>query len=172
MDVLAKTKELLGSLADVTESGSLIARYKIEVANLDRKLGVQLRKVGERAWQLQTEGRTDVLGDAEVQSSFEEVRRLRARMEVIRQDVERNRARAVDEVRRAARIVKTEAGRAAATVRQEAGRAATTVRKEAGRAAETVRVESGRAVAAVKKAVAGKSASRKKPGNETTDLQP
>ena len=99
MDVLSRTKELLGSLADVTESGSMIARYKIEVANIDRKLGVLLRRVGERAWQIQTESRTDVLGDAEVQSAFDEVRRLRARMEVIRQDVERNRARAVDDAR-------------------------------------------------------------------------
>src|SRR5512139_3331812 len=57
MDVLAKTKELLASLADVTESGSKIARYRIEVANLDRKLGIALRRVGERAWQLHTEGR-------------------------------------------------------------------------------------------------------------------
>src|SRR5512143_2056269 len=112
MDVLIRTKELLNSLADVTESGSKIARYKIEVANLDRKLGLALRRVGERAWQLQTEGRTDIGSDADVQAAFEEVRRLRARMEVIRQDVERNRSRAVDEAGRAARLVKEEAGRA------------------------------------------------------------
>ena len=76
MDVLARTKELLGSLADVTESGSKIARYKIEVANLDRKLGLALRRVGERAWQLHTEGRTDIGDDSEVQAAFEEVRKL------------------------------------------------------------------------------------------------
>lgn len=106
MDVLARTKELLGSLADVTQSGSMIARYKIEVANIDRKIGVLMRRVGERAWQLQTESRTGVLRDAEVQAAFDEVRRLRARMEVIRQDVERNRSRAVDEARKAAKIFK------------------------------------------------------------------
>lgn len=150
MDVLAKTKELLGSLADVTESGSLIARYKIEVANLDRKLGVQLRKVGERAWKIQTEGRTDVLGDPDVQTSFDEVRRLRARMEVIRQDVERNRNRAAGEARRAARIVTTGAGRATSAIREEGARA----------------------LSAVKKAVAEKNAGRKKSRKETTDLQP
>jgi len=106
MDVLARTKELLSSLVDVTESGSMIARYKIEVANIERKLGVLLRRAGERAWQIQTESRTDVLGDADVQAAFDEVRRLRARMEVIRQDIERNRSRAVDEARKAARILK------------------------------------------------------------------
>ncbi len=150
MDVLARTKELLGSLAEVTESGSMIARYKIEVANIDRKLGVLMRRVGERAWQLQTESRRDVLDDAEVLAAFDEVRRLRARMEVIRQDVERNRTRAVDEARRAGRILKAEAGRASAAIR----------------------VEGERAVAAVKKAVAAKAAARKKSGKETTDLQP
>lgn len=149
MDVLARTKDLLKSLADVTESGSKIARYKIEVANLDRKLGLTMRRVGERAWQLQTEGRTDVLGDAEVQTVFEEVRRLRARIEVIRQDVERNRLQAAGEARKAARIVRDGAGHAGAVIRQESGRAA----------------------AAVKKAVAEKSASRKK-SKETSDLQP
>lgn len=150
MDVLAKTKELLSSLADVTESGSLIARYKIEVANLDRKLGMQLRKVGERAWKIQTEGRTDVLGDPDVQTSFDEVRRLRARMEVIRLDVERNRNRAAGEARRAARIVATGAGRATSAIREEGARA----------------------VSAVKKAVAEKNSGRKKSPKETTDLQP
>jgi cysteinyl-tRNA synthetase len=150
MDVLARTKELLGSLADVTESGSMIARHKIEVANIDRKLGVLMRRVGERAWQLQTESRTDVLGDADVQAAFEEVRRLRARIEVIRQDVERNRARAVDEARKAAKIIKTGAGRATAAIREEGERAA----------------------AAVKKAVTAKPAARKKSEKETTDLQP
>jgi len=150
MDVLARTKELLGSLADVTESGSMIARYKIEVANIDRKLGVLMRRIGERAWQIQTESRTDVIGDADVQGAFDEVRRLRARMEVIRQDVVRNRSRAVDEARRATKIIKSGAGRASAAVRQEGARA----------------------VKAVRKAVGGKSAARKKPGKETTDLQP
>ena len=150
MDVLARTKELLGSLADVTESGSMIARYKIEVANIDRKLGVLMRRVGERAWQIQTESRTDVIGDAEVQAAFDEIRRLRARMEVIRQDVERNRSRAADEARKAARIIKAGAGRAGAAIREEGERAA----------------------AAVKSAVAAKTQSRKKPAKETTDLQP
>jgi hypothetical protein len=149
MDVLARTKELLGSLADVTESGSKVARYKIEVANLDRKLGLTLRRVGERAWQLQAEGRTDVLGDAEVRAAFDEVRRLRARMEVIQQDLQRNRAHAADEARKAARIVKDGAQRAGAAIR----------------------VEGGRAAEAVKKAVAGKPAARKK-SKETADLQP
>jgi pyridoxal biosynthesis lyase PdxS len=150
MDVLARTKELLGSLADVTESGSKIARYKIEVANLDRKLGLTLRRVGERAWQLQAQGRTDVLGDADVQKAFEELRQLRARMEVIRQDVERNRARAADEARQAARIVQAGAGRASTVIREKGGRA----------------------VSAVRKAVAGKPASRRKAGKETSELQP
>jgi hypothetical protein len=150
MDVLARTKELLSSLADVTESGSKIARYKIEVANLDRKLGLTLRRVGERAWHLQTQGRTDVLGDADVQKAFEEVRQLRARMEVIRQDVERNRTRAADEARKAARIVQAGAGHASAVIRAEGGRAA----------------------AAVRKAVAAKPAARRKAGKETSELQP
>ena len=150
MDVLARTKELLGSLADVTESGSMIARYKIEVANIDRKIGVLMRRVGERAWQLQTESRTDVLGDADVQAAFDEVRRLRARMEVIRQDVERNRSRAVDEARRAAKILKAGAGHASTVIREEGARA----------------------VAAVRKAVASKPAARTKSKRETTDLQP
>lgn len=149
MDVLARTKELLGSLADVTESGSKIARYKIEVANLDRKLGLALRRVGERAWQLQTEGRTDVFGDVEVQAAFDEVRHLRARIEVIRQDVERSRSHAAGEARRAAQLVKRGAERASAMIREEGGRAA----------------------AAVRKAVAEKTAPRKK-SKETSDLQP
>ena len=118
MDVLAKTKELLASLADVTESGSKIARYRIEVANLDRKLGIALRRVGERAWQLHTEGREDVHGDADVRGCYDEVRRLRARMEVIRQDIERNRTKAAQEAGRAARIVREEGARAAAAVRE------------------------------------------------------
>ncbi len=150
MDVLARTRELLNSLADVTESGSMIARYKIEVANIDRKVGVLLRRVGERAWQIQTESRTEVLGDPDVQAAFDEVRRLRARLEVIRQDVERNRSRAVDEARKAAKIVKAGAGRASAVLREEGGRA----------------------VAAAKQAVATKSAARKKSRKETADLQP
>jgi pyridoxal biosynthesis lyase PdxS len=150
MDVLARTKELLSSLADVTESGSKVARYKIEVANLDRKLGLTLRRIGERAWQLQTQGRTDVLGDADVQKAFEEVRQLRARMEVVRQDVERHRAHAAEEARNAARIVRTGAERASTVVREEGVRA----------------------VSAVRKAVATKTAARKKPGKETSELQP
>ncbi len=150
MEVLAKTKELLSSLADVTESGSKIARYKIEVANLDRKLGIALRQVGERAWQLHTEGRCDVHGDADVRAAYDEVRRLRARMEVIRQDVERNRTRAAGEIGKAARLVQ-----------QETERAATLLRDEGLRAAE-----------AVKKAVGAKTATRKKSGKETSDLQP
>ena len=139
MDVLAKTKELLASLTDVTESGSKIARYKIEVANLDRKLGLALRRVGERAWQLHTEGRSDVHADPDVSGCYEEVRRLRARMEVIRQDIERNRSKAA---------------------------------QEAGRAARILREEGARAAAAVREAVGKKGAARKKPGKETTDLQP
>ena len=150
MDVLTRTKELLGSLADVTESGSMIARYKIEVANIDRKLSVLMRRVGERAWQIQTESRTDILGDPDVQAAFDEVRRLRARMEVIRQDVERNRSRAADEARKAAKMLKAEAGRATAALREEGSRA----------------------LAAVKKAVASKPAPKKKSEKETTDLQP
>src|SRR5512139_1998652 len=132
MDVLARTKELPSSLADVTESGSKIARYRIEVANLDRKLGLALRRVGERAWMMQTEGRTDVFADPAVQSAFEEVRHLRARMEVIRQDVERNRSRAAEEAGKAARLVQQEAGKAAATLREEGARAAAAVRKVVG----------------------------------------
>lgn len=150
MDVLARTKELLGSLADVTESGSMIARYKIEVANIDRKLGVLMRHVGERAWQLQTESRTDVLGDPEVQAAFDEVRRLRARTEVVRQDVERNRSRAIDEARKAAKILKAGAGLASTAIRGEGARA----------------------MAAVKKAVASKPAARRKSKKKTTDPQP
>ncbi|HEY5999206.1 MAG TPA: hypothetical protein VI078_07880 [bacterium] len=121
MDVLARTKELLGSIGDVAESGSKITRYKIEVANLDRKLGLALRRVGERAWRLHTEGRSDVHGDPDVASAYEEVRRLQARMEVIRQDIERQRAKAAQEAGRAARMVKEEAGRAAAAVREAVG---------------------------------------------------
>jgi pyridoxal biosynthesis lyase PdxS len=153
MDVLAKTKELLGSLADVTESGSKIARYKIEVANLDRKLGMALRRVGERAWLLHTEGRSDVHGDPDVRGCFDEIRRLRARIEVIRQDIERNRSRASQEAGRAARIVQEQAGRAAAVLREEGARAAAAVRGAV-------------------RAKGGKDAARKKPGKETSDLQP
>jgi hypothetical protein len=153
MDVLAKTKELLASLADVTETGSKIARYKIEVANLDRKLGIALRRVGERAWQLHTEGRADVHGDPDVRGCFDEVRRLRARMEVIRQDIERNRNRATQEAGRAARIVQEGAGRAAAALREEGARAAAAVRGAVS-------------------AKGGKGAARKKTGKETSDLQP
>jgi hypothetical protein len=150
MDVLARTKELLSSLADVTESGSKIARYKIEVANLDRKIGLVMRRVGERAWQLQTQGRSDVLDDADVQKAFAEAGQLRARMEVIRQDVERHRIRATDEARRAALIVQ----------------------KGAQRASTAVREEGQRAVSVVRKAVTAKDAARKKPAKETSDLQP
>jgi hypothetical protein len=139
MDVLAKTKELLASLSDVTEAGSKIARYKIEVANLDRKLGIALRRVGERAWQLHTEGRSDVHEDHDVRGCYDEVRRLRARMEVIRQDIERNRGRAA---------------------------------QEAGRAGRILREEGARAAAAVREAVGKRGGSRKKPGKETSDLQP
>lgn len=153
MDVLAKTRELLGSLADVTESGSKIARYKIEVANLDRKLGLALRQVGERAWQLHTEGRPDVHGDPAVQGAFEEIRRLRARLEVIRQDVERNRRRATGEVERAARMVRDEAERAAGVIREEGLRAAAAVKKAVGGAK-------------------GSTARRKDGGKETSDFQP
>jgi hypothetical protein len=149
MDVLVRTKELLGSLADVTESGSKIARFRIEVANLDRKLGLALRKVGERAWQMQSQGRTDVLADGEVQTAFEEVRRLRARMEAIQQELQANRGRASEGAGKAARIV----------------------REEAGKAATTLRAEGARAAAAVKKAVGAKDP-RKKTGKETSDLQP
>lgn len=149
MEVLARTKELLSSLADVTESGTKIARYRIEVANLDRKLGLALRRVGERAWQLQTEGRTDIFADVAVQSAFDEVRRLRARMEVIRQDVERNQSRAAEKAGKAARLVQQEAGRAAAALREEGSRAAEAVRK-----------------------VVGGKTSRKKARRETSDLQP
>ncbi|HWR97686.1 MAG TPA: hypothetical protein VN317_04625 [Candidatus Methanoperedens sp.] len=154
MDVLAKTKELLASLADVTESGSRIARYKIEVANLDRKLGLALRRIGERAWQLHTEGRADVHADADVRGCYEEVRRLRARTEVIRQDIERNRSRAAQEAGRAARLVQAGAGRAAAALREEGARAAAAVR-------EAVSARGGKG---------GKGAARKK--KETSDLQP
>ena len=34
MEILKKTKDLLASLVDVTEAGSKIARFKIEVANV------------------------------------------------------------------------------------------------------------------------------------------
>jgi pyridoxal biosynthesis lyase PdxS len=153
MDVLAKTKELLASLADVTESGSKIARYKIEVANLDRKLGLALRRVGERAWQLQTEGRADVHGDPDVGGCYEEIRRLRARIEVIRQDIERNRSRAAQEAGKAARLVQEGAGRAAAVLKEEGARAAAAVRDAVS-------------------AKGGKGAARKKNEKETSDLQP
>jgi hypothetical protein len=161
MDVWVRTRELLNSLADVTESGSRIARFKIEVANLDRKLGLALRRIGERVWQAEADGRPDVLGDAEVRAALDEVRRLSARMEVIRQEVERNRTRATGELGRAARMVKDEAGRTADVVRREAERAASIVREEAGRAGSALR-----------KAVESRTGSRKKSSKETTDFQP
>jgi hypothetical protein len=71
-------------------------------------------------------------------------------MEVIRQDVERSRSRAVDEARKAARIVQAGAGRATAAIREEGGRA----------------------VSAMKKAVAAKASPGRKRGKETSDFQP
>lgn len=151
MEVWQKTRELLNSIADVTESGSKIARFKLEVANLDRKLGLALRRVGERVWQLEVKGQAEVLGDPEVRAALDEVRRMRARVEVIRQELERSRRQAIGEMNRSARLVKEEARRAAAAVHDE----------------------SVKAVAAVKKAVAGKPpAKRKSPPKETSDLQP
>ena len=149
MDLLAKTRELLESLADATESGSKFARYRIEIANLDRKLGLAFRRLGERAFQLETEGRTEVFADAGVQAAIEELRRIRARMEVIRQEAERQRGRAKGQVDRAARLVRAQADRAATAIRDESTKAATAVR--------------------------GAVSSRKRPAKkrkETTDLQP
>ena len=161
MEVWAKTRELINSLADVTESGSKIARFRIEVANLDRKLGLALRRVGERAWQIESEGRTDVLTDAEVRATFEEVRRLRARMEVIRQEVERHRGKAAGELDRATRLVKDEAGRTAGVVRREAERAVSIVKEETVRAASAIR-----------KAVEERTGAKKKAAKETSEFQP
>ena len=48
MEMLKKTKEILHGLADVTKAGSKIARFKIEVANLDRKVGLAYKQIGER----------------------------------------------------------------------------------------------------------------------------
>ena len=123
MDVLAEDEGAPGSLADVTESGSKIARFKIEVANLDRKLGIALRRVGERAWQLQSEGRTDVLGDPEVRRRSTRSAGCARAWRSSARTSSATAARATAEAGRAARIVKEEAGRAAAAVREEVERA-------------------------------------------------
>jgi hypothetical protein len=151
MDVWVKTRELLGNLANVTESGSKIARYKIEVADLDRKLGQALRKVGERVYRIQEEGKTEILGDADVRAGFAEVKRLRHRMEAIHREVERHTAKAGAELGKASKMVKDEAGRTAGAVRRETERAVSIIREETGRAAS-----------AIKQAVTDKTARAKK----------
>lgn len=151
MEVLVKTKELLKSLANVTESGSKIARYKIEVADLDRKLGLAFRRVGERAWRLAAESKTDVLGDPEVCTALDEVRRLRHRMEAIHREVERHTTKA-----------STEFGKASKLVRDEAERTTGIVKREAGRAAAIIKEETVRAASAIKKAVSEKGTAGKK----------
>lgn len=132
MEVWARTRELLNSLTEVTESGTRMARYKIEVANLDRKLTLAFRRIGERAWQLETEARTDVLGDPEVRAAFDDVRRMRARMEVIRQDLVRHRGRAEAGVSKAARAVRDEAARVVKKVSSGASRAGKAAKGKAG----------------------------------------
>ena len=109
MDILKKTKELLSTLVDVTEAGSKIARYKIEVANLDRKLGLAYKRVGERVYSLFGEDIFDVADDGEILDAFEEVRKIRERMEVIHDEVGAARETASSEWDHAARVVKEEA---------------------------------------------------------------
>jgi len=132
MDLLVKTRELLDSLAGATESGSKIARFRIETANLDRKVGLAFRRLGERVFRLETEGRVEMLADADVQSAIEEIRRIRARLEVIRQEAERHRSRARGQFDKAARLVQREAERTAKTIRVETERAADAVKKAVG----------------------------------------
>jgi hypothetical protein len=139
MDVWLKTRELLGNIANVTESGSKIARYKIEVADLDRKLGQAFRKAGERVYRLQEEGQGDIAGDADVRAAFAEVRRLRHRMEAIHREVERHTAKAGAEIGKATKMVKDEAGKTAGAVKRETERAVAIIKEETGRAASAIK---------------------------------
>jgi hypothetical protein len=165
MEILKKTKEILSTLVDVTEAGSKIARYKIEVANLDRKLGLAYKRVGERIYSLFGEDIFDVADDAEILDAFEEVRKIRDRMEVIHDEVGAARETASSEWDRAAKAVKEEAGRATKAVKKEAGRATKAVKKEAGRAATLIKDEKERATAALRKA-SGSDKAKKAPAKK------
>ncbi len=150
MEILKKTKEILSTLVDVTEAGSKIARYKIEVANLDRKLGLAYKRVGERIYSLFSEDIFDVADDAEILDAFAEVRKIRDRMEVIHDEVGAARETASSEWDRATKAVKVEAGRATKAVKKEAGRATEAVKKEAERATKAVKKEASRAATLIK----------------------
>ena len=70
MEMLKKTKELLASLVDVTEAGSKIAKHKIEVANLDRKLGLAFKQIGERIYGMNKKETLEVVSDPEIASAL------------------------------------------------------------------------------------------------------
>ncbi len=139
MEVWHKTKELITSLADVTEAGSKIARYKIEVANLERKMGLAMRKIGERTFLLLADGKTDVISDPAVRSALDEVKKLQSRMKTIHGEVEKAKGKAFSEWDRASKVVKDEAGRASKAVKREADRAATLIKDETTRATSALK---------------------------------
>lgn len=176
MEIWNNTKELIAGLADVTEAGSKIARFKIEVANLDRKLSLAFRRIGERTYQLQVDGQTDILSDPGVRAALDEVQKMRARMENIRQEVEKAKKKAFSEWDRASKAVKEEAGRASKVVRREADRAVTLIKDETTRATSALKRKTARKkettvkkASARKKAPARKKASaRKEPAAKST----
>jgi hypothetical protein len=145
MEMLKKTKDLLASLVDVTEAGSKIARYKIEVANLDRKLGLAFKQIGERIYQMNKEDTLEVTSDPEITAALKDVAKLRTRMGTIHQEVGTARDKAVSEWDKASRVMKKEATRASKAVKDEATRARKAVKDEAGRASKAVKKEAGRA---------------------------
>jgi hypothetical protein len=151
MEMLKKTKELLASLVDVTEAGSKIAKHKIEVANLDRKLGLAYKQIGERIYRMNKKESLEVVSDPEITAALKDVAKIRSRMGTIHQEVAGERDKAVAEWDKAAAVVKEEAGRASKAVKVEAGRASKAVKDEAGRASKAVRKEADRASKAVKK---------------------
>jgi hypothetical protein len=157
MEVLKKTKDLLATLADVTEAGSKLARYKIEVANLDRKLGLAFKQVGERFYQLNKEEALELAADPEIREALKEVVKIRSRMEVINKEVGVAKDKALSDWDRASKTVKEEAGKASKVVKREADKASKAVKREADKASKAVKREAGKASKAVKRE-AGKAA--------------
>jgi hypothetical protein len=155
MEILKKTKDLLAGLVDVTEAGSKIARYTIEVANLDRKLGLAFKQIGEKVYSTHKEGFVDLGEDRDFQKVLQEIARIRSRMEVIHKEVDARRKKVHAEWDRAAKMVKKEAGKASRAVKNEAGKASRAVKKEAERAASAIK-KAGRGIKESKSPAAGR----------------
>ncbi len=151
MEILKRTKEMLASLADVTQAGSKIARYKIEVANLDRKLGLAFKQIGERIYQLSKEQELDLLEDPEIREAFENMAVIRARMEEIHKEVKANKGKAASEWDRATKSVREETSKAGKAVKREAEKAAQLLKEESDRAKAAFR-KTGKASKEEKKA--------------------